>query len=167
MIFNVGITDRDELVQFVQRHAKNNIFLTVLGFGTGNLQDGRLEELADKGDGNYAYIDSLREAEKVLVRELSGTLHTIAKDVKIQVEFNPARVMSYRLIGYENRVMATEDFEDDRKDAGEVGAGHNVTALYEIVPRNDFGQWTQARTASLSEPGDVVRRGPRQRSLDR
>ncbi len=110
------------------------MFLSVLGFGMGNLKDGTLEKLADKGNGNYAYIDTLREARKVLVEQLSGTLVTIAKDVKIQVEFNPARVLSYRLIGYENRMLAKEDFNDDKKDAGEIGAGHTVTALYEVVP---------------------------------
>jgi hypothetical protein len=110
------------------------VFLSVLGFGTGNLKDQQMETLADKGNGNYAYIDSLSEARKVLVEQMSGTLITIAKDVKIQVEFNPALVRSYRLLGYENRVMAKEDFNNDRKDAGEIGAGHTVTALYEIVP---------------------------------
>jgi Ca-activated chloride channel family protein len=106
-----------------------------LGVGTGNLKDSTMEQLADKGNGNYAYLDSLHEARKVLVRELGGTLDTIAKDVKIQVEFNPLSVDGYRLIGYENRVMANEDFNDDTKDAGDIGAGHSVTALYEIVPK--------------------------------
>jgi Ca-activated chloride channel family protein len=108
----------------------------VLGFGTGNLQDSKAEILADRGNGNYAYIDSLNEADKVLVREMGATLVTIAKDVKIQVEFNPEHVASYRLLGYENRALAAKDFRDDTKDAGEIGAGHTVTALYEIVPVN-------------------------------
>ena len=111
------------------------MFLSVLGVGTGNLKDSTMEKLAGKGNGNYAYLDSLHEARKVLVRELGGTLDTIAKDVKIQVEFNPLVVDGYRLIGYENRVMAHEDFDDDAKDAGDIGAGHSVTALYEIVPK--------------------------------
>jgi len=131
---NVGITDDDELVKLIQQKAKTGVFLTVLGFGTGNLKDSKMEKLADKGNGTYAYIDSVREANKVLVEQLSGSLVTIAKDVKIQIEFNPAEVHSYRLIGYENRVMAAKDFRNDKKDAGEIGAGHTVTALYEIVP---------------------------------
>jgi Ca-activated chloride channel family protein len=131
---NVGITRDDDLVQFIEDKAKTGVFLTVLGFGTGNLKDSKMEKLADKGNGTYAYIDNLREARKVLVEQMTGSLVTIAKDVKIQVEFNPAEVMAYRLIGYENRVMAARDFDDDRKDAGEIGAGHTVTALYELVP---------------------------------
>jgi Ca-activated chloride channel family protein len=106
----------------------------VLGFGTGNLQDAKMEQIADHGNGNFAYIDSAHEAQKVLVKEFGGTLHTIAKDVKLQVEFNPARVQAYRLVGYENRVLAAEDFNDDEKDSGDLGAGHTVTALYEIIP---------------------------------
>lgn len=132
--FNVGTTDQSQLVELIEEKAKSGVFLTVLGFGMGNLKDSTLEKLADKGNGNYAYIDSEREARKVLVEELSGTLITIAKDVKIQIEFNPAKVAAYRLIGYENRLLAKEDFNDDTKDAGEIGAGHTVTALYEIVP---------------------------------
>ncbi len=132
--FNVGVASRDELVRLVQEKAKSGVFLSVLGFGTGNLQDSQLEELADKGNGNYAYVDGLREAKKVLVEQMAGTLLTIAKDVKIQVEFNPALVAAHRLIGYENRALAHQDFNDDAKDAGEIGAGHTVTALYEIVP---------------------------------
>ncbi|HEY4312593.1 MAG TPA: VWA domain-containing protein [Pirellulales bacterium] len=132
--FNVGITDADQLVALIKEKAASGIFLSVLGFGMGNLKDATLEQLADKGNGNYAYIDSLAEARKVLVEQLSGTLVTIAKDVKIQIEFNPARVQSYRLIGYENRILAKEDFNDDKKDAGEIGAGHTVTALYEVIP---------------------------------
>lgn len=132
--FNVGIVDQNELVRFIEERAKNGVFLSALGFGVGNLKDGTLEKLADKGNGNYAYIDTLAEARRVLVEQLSGTLVTIAKDVKIQIEFNPAQAAEYRLIGYEDRVMPHQDFHDDRKDAGEIGAGHTVTALYEIVP---------------------------------
>ncbi len=132
--FNVGITSREELEKIITDKAKGGVFLSVLGFGMGNLKDATLETLADKGNGNYAYIDTLQEARKVLVEQMSGTLMTIAKDVKIQIEFNPGRTGAYRLIGYENRVMAAQDFNDDRKDAGEIGAGHTVTALYEVVP---------------------------------
>jgi Ca-activated chloride channel family protein len=134
--FNVGITSQNDLVELIEKKAKSGVFLSVLGFGMGNLKDATLEKLADKGNGNYAYIDTTQEARKVLVEQMGGTLITIAKDVKIQVEFNPAQVDTYRLIGYENRVLRAEDFNDDRKDAGEIGAGHTVTALYEIVPAN-------------------------------
>ena len=132
--FNVGTTSQGALVRLIEQKRKSGVFLTVLGFGQGNLKDSTLELLANKGNGNYAYIDSLREARKVLVNELGSTLLTIAKDVKIQVEFNPSRVGAYRLIGYENRLLAAQDFNDDKKDAGEIGAGHSVTALYELVP---------------------------------
>jgi Ca-activated chloride channel family protein len=132
--FNVGVTNPGDLVRLIEEKAKSGVFLTVLGFGMGNYKDGTVEMLADKGNGNYAYIDTLNEGRKVLVEQMSGTLVTIAKDVKIQVEFNPSRVSSYRLIGYENRLLRKEDFNDDKKDAGEIGAGHTVTALYEIVP---------------------------------
>ncbi len=134
--FNVGVTEQGDLVKLIQAKAQapKQVFLTVLGFGMDNLKDGTLEKLADKGNGNYAYIDTPEEAYKVLVREMGATLETIAKDVKIQVEFKPNSVKAYRLIGYENRVMPNEDFADDRKDAGEIGAGSHVTALYEIVP---------------------------------
>jgi len=132
--FNVGTTDVGSLTRLIEEKRKTGIFLSVLGFGEGNLQDATMESLADRGNGNYAYIDSLQEARKVLVREAGGTLVTIAKDVKLQVELNPARVGAYRLIGYENRRLRAEDFADDRKDAGEIGAGHRVTALYEIAP---------------------------------
>ncbi|MDR3633896.1 MAG: von Willebrand factor type A domain-containing protein [Isosphaeraceae bacterium] len=131
--FNVGVTSQDELVKLIESKAKSGVFLSVLGFGMGNIKDSTLEKLADKGNGNHAYIDSMREAEKVLVQEMGSTLVTIAKDVKIQVEFNPAKVGAYRLIGYENRLMPNQDFRDDNKDAGEIGAGHHVTALYELV----------------------------------
>ncbi|HEY8993380.1 MAG TPA: VWA domain-containing protein [Lacunisphaera sp.] len=132
--FNVGATSEGELVRLIEEKAKSGVFLSVLGFGMGNLKDGTLEQLADKGNGNYAYIDSLAEAKKSLVEQAGGTLVTIAKDVKIQVEFNPAQVTAYRLIGYENRLLAKEDFNNDKVDAGEIGAGHTVTALYEVVP---------------------------------
>jgi Ca-activated chloride channel family protein len=131
--FNIGITDAGALTRLIEEKRASGIFLSVLGFGTGNLADNRMESLADRGNGNFAYIDSIHEARKVLVSEAGGTLVTIAKDVKIQVEFNPARVAAYRLIGYENRMLADEDFADDAKDAGEIGADHRVTALYEIV----------------------------------
>ncbi|SKB03844.1 von Willebrand factor type A domain-containing protein [Prosthecobacter debontii] len=134
--FNVGISDPTELETFITEKARSGVFLSVLGYGQGNLHDRTMETLADKGNGNYAYIDSLSEARKVLVEQMNGTLVTIAKDVKIQVEFNPAIIRSYRLIGYENRLLAKEDFNDDTKDAGEIGAGHSVTALYELVPAN-------------------------------
>ncbi len=132
--FNVGASSDAELVRLIEQKRDQGIFLTVLGFGTGNYKDSKMEQLADKGNGNYAYIDTLSESRKVLVHDLRGTLFTIAKDVKIQVEFNPAKVQAYRLIGYENRILKDQDFNDDKKDAGEIGAGHSVTALYEIIP---------------------------------
>ena len=132
--FNVGMSDDGSLVRLIEEKAKAGVFLTVLGFGSGNLKDSKMEKLADKGNGNYAYIDSPLEARKVLVEQMGATLETIAKDVKIQVEFNPLAVEGYRLIGYENRLLAAQDFADDAKDAGEIGAGHTVTALYEVVP---------------------------------
>jgi Ca-activated chloride channel family protein len=131
----VGTTGTDELVQLVEQHAKSKVFLSVLGFGMGNHNDSMLEQISNKGNGNYAFIDTESEARKVLVEQMSGTLVTIAKDVKIQLEFNPTQVAAYRLIGYENRLLAAEDFNDDSKDAGEIGAGHMVTALYELIPR--------------------------------
>jgi Ca-activated chloride channel family protein len=132
--FNVGITSLGELSRLIEEKRRGGVSLSVLGFGEGNLKDSTMEMLADRGNGNYSYIDSLAEARKVLVSEAGGTLVTIAKDVKIQVELNPRRVAAYRLIGYENRLLRAEDFADDRKDAGEIGAGHTVTALYEVVP---------------------------------
>ncbi len=132
--FNIGVTSRDELLRLIEEKAKSNVFLTVLGFGMGNLKDATLEQLADKGNGTYGYIDDEREAKRLFARHATGSLVTIAKDVKIQVEFNPARVGAYRLIGYENRALRAEDFNDDKKDAGEIGSGHTVTALYELVP---------------------------------
>ncbi len=132
--FNVGISSTSELTRFIEEKRDEGIFLTVLGFGMRNYKDNRLEQLADKGNGNHAYIDNILEAKKVLVHEITSVLFTIAKDVKLQVEFNPAEVKSYRLIGYENRRLQNRDFTDDKKDAGEMGAGHTVTALYEIIP---------------------------------
>ena len=132
--FNVGISSDADLVRLIEEKREQGVFLTVLGFGTGNLQDAKMESLANQGNGHYAYIDNILEAKKVLVSELGGTLLTIAKDVKIQVAFNPAQVQAYRLIGYENRRLRSEDFSDDTKDAGELGAGHSVTALYEVIP---------------------------------
>ncbi|MCB9915996.1 MAG: VWA domain-containing protein [Planctomycetes bacterium] len=132
--FNVGVSDDGSLTRLIEAKAKSGVFLTVLGFGTGNLQDAKMEALADHGNGTYAYVDSVLEARKVLVEELGATLETIAKDVKVQVEFNPAEVAAYRLLGYENRKLAARDFNDDTRDAGEIGAGHTVTALYEVVP---------------------------------
>jgi Ca-activated chloride channel family protein len=132
--FIVGVTDQGSLVRLIEEKRKTGVFLSVLGFGTGNTKDSTMEMLADKGNGSYAYIDSLNEAKKVLVSELGGTLVTVAKDVKLQLEFNPAEVQAWRLVGSENRVLAHQDFNDDTKDAGEIGAGHTVTALYEIVP---------------------------------
>jgi Ca-activated chloride channel family protein len=144
--FNVGVSDQGELIELIEDRARSGVHLSVLGFGMGNLQDGTLEQIADHGNGHYAYIDDLDEARKVLVTERGGTLVTIAKDVKIQVELNPMEVHAYRLIGYENRALEARDFDDDRKDAGEIGAGHSVTALYEIVPAG----------ADLAVPGAPV-----------
>jgi Ca-activated chloride channel family protein len=132
--FNVGVTSDEELVKLIEHERESGVFLSVLGVGTGNLQDSKMEKLADKGNGNYSYLDTLNEAHRVLVKEASSTLITIAKDVKIQIEFNPRAVNAYRLIGYENRLLRDRDFNDDRKDAGDIGAGHSVTAIYEIVP---------------------------------
>jgi Ca-activated chloride channel family protein len=135
--FNVGASSDGELEQLIESKRKDRIFLTVLGFGTGNIKDSKMELLADKGNGNYAYVDNLAEARKVLVSEMGATLFTIAKDVKLQIEFNPTKVASYRLIGYENRLLRKEDFNNDAKDAGDIGAGHSVTALYELVMPGD------------------------------
>jgi len=132
--FNVGESSDDAMERLIEEERKGGVFLTVLGYGMGNYQDAKMQKLADKGNGNHAYIDGISEAKKVLVNEFGGTLFTIAKDVKLQVEFNPAKVQGYRLIGYENRMLAKEDFNDDKKDAGELGSGHTVTALYEVIP---------------------------------
>ncbi len=132
--FNVGVSSDAEMIRLIEEKREQGTFLTVLGFGTGNLKDSKMEQIADHGNGNFSYIDTALEAKKVLVNEMGGTLLTIAKDVKLQVEFNPTRVAAYRLIGYENRLLAAEDFADDAKDAGDLGAGHSVTALYEVIP---------------------------------
>ena len=154
--FNVGITDEGSLVRLIERKAKTGVFLSVFGFGMGNYQDDRLESLADKGNGNYGYIDTLNEARKALVEQTHSTLVTVAKDVKLQIEFNPTRVQSYRLLGYENRLLRPEDFKDDKKDAGEVGAGHAVTALYELVPAGGEPQGGQADPLTYQAPGRLT-----------
>ena len=139
--FNVGASSDDELVTIIEKERKSGVYLSVLGYGMGNYKDNKMQQLADKGNGNHSYIDNINEARKVLVSEFGSTLFTIAKDVKIQIEFNPAKVQAYRLVGYENRMLAAEDFNDDNKDAGELGSGHTVTALYEIIPvgvKDDF-----------------------------
>ena len=152
--FNVGVTSQGELTRLIEDKAKSKVFLSVLGFGAGNLKDSTMEKLADKGNGNYAYIDTLQEAGKLLVEQMSGTLITIAKDVKIQIEFNPAKVGAYRLIGYENRILAAQDFNDDKKDAGEIGAGHTVTALYELIPPGKEGAVPSVDALKYAKPSD-------------
>ncbi len=147
--FNVGVSSDAELVQLIEERREQGTFLTVLGFGTGNVKDSKMEKLADKGNGNYAYVDNIMEARKVLVTEMGGTLLTIAKDVKLQIEFNPSRVGAYRLLGYENRLLRDEDFKDDTKDAGELGSGHVVTALYELIPPGSPDLATVPRPDSL------------------
>ncbi|MBL7817048.1 MAG: von Willebrand factor type A domain-containing protein [Saprospiraceae bacterium] len=147
--FNVGVSSESELVKLIEDKRKTGVFLSVLGFGMGNYKDSKMEQLADKGNGNYAYIDNIDEAKKVFGKEMGGTLYTIAKDVKFQLEFNPSVVESYRLIGYENRLLDKEDFNDDTKDAGEVGAGHTVTALYEIIPKGT--EMTQTESPSVDK----------------
>jgi Ca-activated chloride channel family protein len=161
--FNVGVTNTDQLVEIAEKNAKGDIFLSVLGFGTGNHNDAMMEKISNKGNGNYAFIDSEQEAHKVLVEQMGGTLVTIAKDVKIQVEFNPREVSSYRLIGYENRVLAAADFDDDTKDAGEIGAGHTVTALYELVPGDGSAELAQTETDDLryQQNGKLTKRAKR------
>lgn len=139
--FNIGMSSDDEMERLIEKERKSGVFLTVLGYGMGNYKDNKMQKLADKGNGNHAYIDGMSEAKKVLVNEFGGTLFTIAKDVKLQVEFNPAKVQGYRLVGYENRMLNKEDFNDDTRDAGDLGSGHTVTALYEIIPagvKSDF-----------------------------
>ncbi|WP_460503801.1 vWA domain-containing protein, partial [Hymenobacter agri] len=160
--FNVGESSDAAMEQLIVDQRESGVFLTVLGCGRGNLRDSRMETLADKGNGNYAYLDNLDEAGRVLVAQFGGTLFTVAKDVKLQVEFNPARVANYRLVGYENRLLAAEDFNNDRKDAGELGAGHTVTALYEIVPVGspqplvDGLKYQPEKPASQSIANDVL-----------
>jgi len=159
--FNVGVTNRGDLDRLIRTQAARGVFLTVLGFGYGNIKDATLEQLADRGNGVYAYVDTLQEARRILVEQGTSTLLTIAKDVKIQVEFNPARVQAYRLIGYENRLLRDEDFNNDLVDAGEIGAGHTVTALYEIVPAG--APWRAEATVdplryqpAAASPGDTI-----------
>ena len=150
--FNVGVSDFDRLKQMAVEQRKSGVSLTTLGFGVDNYNEHLMEQLADAGDGNYAYIDNLREARKVLVDQLSSTLAVVARDVKLQVEFNPARVSEYRLLGYENRALKREDFNNDKVDAGEIGAGHTVTALYEIVPKGEKGWLAPLRYAAAPAP---------------
>jgi Ca-activated chloride channel homolog len=153
--FNVGVTNQGDLIRLIEEKAKSGVFLSVLAVGNDNLKDSMMVKLADKGNGNYAYLDSLDEARKILVQQMNGTLVTIAKDVKIQVEFNPARVASYRLIGYEKRMLRKEDFNNDKIDAGEIGAGHTVTALYEVVPTG-----ASANPAESVPPVDRLKYSP-------
>ena len=157
--FNVGIVDFEALIDMAEQQRASGVALTTLGFGTGNYNDQLLERLADAGDGNYAYVDTLSEARKVLVSELSATLFTIAKDVKIQVEFNPAEVLEYRLIGYENRALQREDFNNDKVDAGEIGAGHRITALYEIVRVGSKGLLDPPRYGDQANPSGDAKSG--------
>ena len=148
---NVGASSESELKKLIESKRDKGIYLSVLGFGTGNYKDDRLEAVADNGNGNYSYIDSVDEARRVLVEEMCGTLFTIAKDVKFQVEFNPSKVKSYRLVGYDNRIMNAEDFYDNTKDAGEVGSGHSVTALYEIELADTDGTYHGVELEFASE----------------
>ncbi|HSN60003.1 MAG TPA: YfbK domain-containing protein, partial [Ferruginibacter sp.] len=158
--FNIGMSSDDEMERLIEKERKSGVFLTVLGYGMGNYKDNKMQKLADKGNGNHAYIDGISEAKKVLVNEFGGTLFTIAKDVKLQVEFNPAKVQGYRLVGYENRMLNKEDFNDDTKDAGDLGSRHTVTALYEIIPvgvKSNFLKGVDAlkyqqKTSALSPP---------------
>ena len=152
--FNIGINNTTDLEKFIEKQRESGIYMSVLGFGIGNYRDDMAETIADKGNGNYAYIDNITEAKKVLVNELSGTLFAVAKDVKLQLEFNPKYVKEYKLIGYENRMLANEDFTNDKKDAGEIGAGHTVTALYELVPSDGKGaQSLRYQSQELNEKG--------------
>ena len=156
--FNVGLSSDASLVELIEKERESGVFLTVLGYGMGNYKDNKMQQLADKGNGNHAYIDNIDEAKKVLVNEFGGTLFTIAKDVKLQVEFNPAKVQGYRLIGYENRILNKEDFNNDKKDAGDIGSGHTVTALYELIPagvKSDFIIKTDPLKYSKSEKGTL------------
>jgi Ca-activated chloride channel family protein len=161
--FNVGISSIDELEKMIESKRKTGIFLTVLGYGMGNYKDNKLQTLAEKGNGNHAYIDNIQEANKVLVSEFGSTMYTVAKDVKIQVEFNPAHVNAYRLIGYESRLLNKEDFNDDTKDAGELGSGHTVTALYEIIPagvKNNFGGVDELKYQKEEKPAKSAVNSP-------
>jgi Ca-activated chloride channel homolog len=163
--FNVGPSSDDDLVRLIEKERKSGVFLSVLGYGMGNYKDNKMQQLADKGNGNHSYIDNINEAKKVLVQEFGSTLFTIAKDVKIQIEFNPQKVQAYRLVGYENRMLAAEDFNDDQKDAGELGSGHTVTALYEVIPVGVKDEFTKSvdvlkyqtnRTISSSNSNEVM-----------
>lgn len=154
--FNVGMTDFDQLIELVEKQCKNGVSLTTLGFGGGNYNDHLMEQLADAGNGNHAYIDTLKEANKVLVEQMGAALQTIAKDVKIQLEFNPSQVSQYRLIGYENRQLRNQDFNNDKIDAGEIGAGHTVTALYEIVLADSAGGWVEPLKYQASNSTDSL-----------
>jgi Ca-activated chloride channel homolog len=158
--FNVGVSSDGELIRLIEDRRRTGVFLTVLGFGMGNLKDSKMEQLADHGNGNYAYIDNALEARKTLVHEMGGTLYTVAKDVKVQIEFNPAVVQGYRLLGYEDRLLADEDFNDDTKDAGEMGSGHSVTALYEIIPKGAPNDGSLRRPDSLRYQMNATTRGP-------
>jgi Ca-activated chloride channel family protein len=153
--FNVGTSSTSSLVELIEEKRKDDIYLTILGFGMGNYKDGRMEQISNAGNGNYFYIDNIKEAEKVFVKEMRANMFTIAKDVKIQIEFNPAHVKAYRLIGYENRILQKEDFDDDTKDAGELGAGHTVTALYEIVPANS--DWEVRKSDDLKYQSSEIK----------
>ncbi|NIJ53634.1 YfbK domain-containing protein [Dyadobacter arcticus] len=156
--FNVGISSEGELLRLIEEKRKGGTFLSVVGFGMGNYKDSHIETLADKGNGNYAYIDNIQEARKVFVQEFGGTLFTIAKDVKIQIEFNPAHVQAYRLIGYENRALKNEEFHDDKKDAGDMGSGHSVTAIYEIIPvgiKSSFLSQTDALKYQKTDASEI------------
>ncbi len=150
--FNVGISNQSDLLELIAEQAKSKIFLSVLGFGMGNLKDSTLEKLADRGNGNYGYIDDRAEARKLFQKQLGSTLITIAKDVKIQVDFNPNLIKSYRLLGYENRVMANQDFRNDEKDAGEIGAGHTVTAFYQVAPVGADDLKSDIRSSEFVKP---------------
>jgi Ca-activated chloride channel family protein len=156
--FNVGVSSTGDLVRLIEEKRKDDIYLTICGFGMGNYKDGRMEQISNAGNGNYFYIDGIREAEKVFGREMRANLFTIAKDVKIQVEFNPLKVKAYRLVGYENRILAKEDFNNDAKDAGELGAGHSVTALYEIIPAGSKQPVNEADELKYQQTG--VKKGP-------
>jgi Ca-activated chloride channel family protein len=149
--FNVGVSSTGDLVRLIEEKRKDDIYLTICGFGMGNYKDSRMEQISNAGNGNYFYIDNIQEAKKVFAREMRANLFTIAKDVKIQVEFNPTKVKAYRLVGYENRVLADEDFDDDKKDAGELGAGHTVTALYEIIPAGSEEEVKKTGTLKYQE----------------
>jgi len=158
--FNVGVSSDAELERMIEEKRNDGIFLSVLGYGMRNYKDSKMQKLADRGNGNYAYIDSLLEAKKVLISQFGGTMLTIAKDVKLQVEFNPSKVKSYRLIGYEKRLLRTEDFSDDKKDAGELGSGHTVTALYEIIPEDGSSAGSQELAYQTTRVKDNAHTSP-------